>query len=336
MAFSTADNPVAKSSSLWTRFLTFTYLPVFNFKLLVFPLTLSFDWGMDAIPRVTTVFDTRNVLSMVFYATALRFIHFNINSIRKKLPSIRSSIQRRIGRAKRKQMLASSASLDSKLPDMQCSNSGALLSSFSDLCVCSICKQGLDLRHTSSCRMLNNNNIPLPNVPCGCPPFRHPSPTPSSSSSSSCSSSQSSCSSVSSSSSSSNTSVRRTPSEACAVLLAIALLGLPFLPASNLLFYVGFVVAERILYLPSVGFCLLIGLGVGRLLDDRSAGPKWRWHRRAVTLTAVAVLLVASSARTLQRNRDWRDEESLFRSAIKINPPKGNIYCTFLNSNMTK
>jgi protein O-mannosyl-transferase len=36
---------------------------------------------------------------------------------------------------------------------------------------------------------------------------------------------------------------------------------LPFLPASNLFFPVGFVVAERVLYMPSMGFCILVGFG---------------------------------------------------------------------------
>ena len=40
---------------------------------------------------------------------------------------------------------------------------------------------------------------------------------------------------------------------------ALALATIPFIPASNLLFYVGFVVAERVLYLPSIGFCLFLG-----------------------------------------------------------------------------
>ena len=44
--------------------------------------------------------------------------------------------------------------------------------------------------------------------------------------------------------------------------MSLALLVVPFLPASNLFFRVGFVVAERILYLPSVGFCMLVTLGV--------------------------------------------------------------------------
>ena len=47
------------------------------------------------------------------------------------------------------------------------------------------------------------------------------------------------------------------------VVLALSLLVLPYLPASNLFFPVGFVVAERILYLPSMGFCMLVGYGHG-------------------------------------------------------------------------
>ena len=45
------------------------------------------------------------------------------------------------------------------------------------------------------------------------------------------------------------------------VLLALALLVIPFLPATNLFFSVGFVVAERIIYIPSAGFCLLVTEG---------------------------------------------------------------------------
>ena len=51
------------------------------------------------------------------------------------------------------------------------------------------------------------------------------------------------------------------PSLTSLVLFSSSLMILPFLPASNLLFPVGFVLAERVLYLPSVGFCLLVALG---------------------------------------------------------------------------
>jgi protein O-mannosyl-transferase len=45
------------------------------------------------------------------------------------------------------------------------------------------------------------------------------------------------------------------------LLQSLAFMVLPFLPASNLFFPVGFVVAERVLYMPSMGFCILVGFG---------------------------------------------------------------------------
>ena len=49
------------------------------------------------------------------------------------------------------------------------------------------------------------------------------------------------------------------------LLFSLALLILPFLPASNFFFPVGFVVAERVLYLPSLGMCLLVAVGLSSL-----------------------------------------------------------------------
>ncbi|CAG0918309.1 unnamed protein product [Notodromas monacha] len=98
---------------------------------------------------------------------------------------------------------------------------------------------------------------------------------------------------------------------------ALLLLIVPFIPASNLLFHVGFVVAERVLYLPSTGFCLLVGLGAGLVAR----------RRRHLARVLVAVVLCAFAARTLVRNRDWVDEHALYTSGIPVNPAKsyGNL-----------
>ena len=47
---------------------------------------------------------------------------------------------------------------------------------------------------------------------------------------------------------------------------------LPFIPASNLFFRVGFVVAERVLYLPSSGYIILLVLvgSEGKYLQYKS------------------------------------------------------------------
>ncbi|XP_012940074.1 protein O-mannosyl-transferase TMTC3 [Aplysia californica] len=62
------------------------------------------------------------------------------------------------------------------------------------------------------------------------------------------------------------------------VVMSLSLLVLPFIPASNLFFPVGFVVAERILYTPSLGFCMLVALGF-QVLYDR---VKWKSYQARI------------------------------------------------------
>ncbi|XP_076036055.1 protein O-mannosyl-transferase TMTC2-like isoform X2 [Oratosquilla oratoria] len=106
------------------------------------------------------------------------------------------------------------------------------------------------------------------------------------------------------------------------MVVGVSLLVLPFLPATNLFFYVGFVVAERILYIPSMGACLLVGWGAHRL-HSKARSP----HTRRFLLAGLAALFLLFAARTWRRNRDWATEENLYRSGIHINPPKayGNL-----------
>lgn len=201
--------------------------------------------------------------------------------------------------------------------------------------------------------------------------------------------------------------------------ISIILLVLSFLPASNLFSYVGFVVAERCLYMPSFGFCLLIAVAMhqsrrqllaaltdrlpviatrngassdrtsdqtadqtsGRTSSRTSLGLQRKQHRRRTTMqhlgslddekhfaasneygrsgplwktrskklqnskqtsklqtsklqTSIVqytnlafnlflvVLLICFASRTWLRNFDWSDEETLYRSGISVNAPK--------------
>ncbi|XP_068208484.1 LOW QUALITY PROTEIN: protein O-mannosyl-transferase TMTC2-like [Palaemon carinicauda] len=105
-------------------------------------------------------------------------------------------------------------------------------------------------------------------------------------------------------------------------VMGLAILILPFLPATNLFFYVGFVVAERILYIPSMGACLLVAWGA-HLLYARARTLR---ARRCIQV-ALIILFFLFAAKTWRRNRDWETEENLYRSGIAINPPKayGNL-----------
>lgn len=104
------------------------------------------------------------------------------------------------------------------------------------------------------------------------------------------------------------------------VVFSLGLLAIPFLPATNLFFYVGFVIAERVLYIPSMGFCLLVAVGM-RSLYVRLC----RRSSRAILVYCSAVLVLLFSAKTVLRNRDWQNEEMLYKSGIYVNPAKGKI-----------
>ena len=108
-------------------------------------------------------------------------------------------------------------------------------------------------------------------------------------------------------------------------LLALSLLVLPYLPASNLFFPVGFVVAERVLYLPSMGFCMLVtSVYNGLMAKKKSAG----FIQNFVKVTIISVLLI-QSLKTVRRNRDWYNEETLWKSAITVNPMNAKVFTNF-------
>ncbi len=100
------------------------------------------------------------------------------------------------------------------------------------------------------------------------------------------------------------------------VLFSLSLLVFPYVPASNLFFPVGFVVAERVLYLPSMGLCLLAGHGVS-ILSKRSP---------TLTKSLLTFILLTHSVKTFVRNADWESDTTLFVSAIRTNPGNGKVY----------
>jgi protein O-mannosyl-transferase len=83
-----------------------------------------------------------------------------------------------------------------------------------------------------------------------------------------------------------------------------------FAVTSNVLLSTGTLMGERLAYLPSAGFCLLVAL-VWIELEQRKATLAWG---------VLAIVLVALATRTVVRNRDWRDNYTLFLAAVQAVP----------------
>lgn len=101
--------------------------------------------------------------------------------------------------------------------------------------------------------------------------------------------------------------LRRAPLAAFAALWVFIML----LPVMNIYALGRNVFAERYLYLPSFGFCLLAVIIAGAVIKRL---PE-RVAKATSALLVVAVLLWFSS-QTIARNRDWHDDATLFRRTL--------------------
>ncbi|KAK3262598.1 hypothetical protein CYMTET_28561 [Cymbomonas tetramitiformis] len=107
------------------------------------------------------------------------------------------------------------------------------------------------------------------------------------------------------------------------IALSAAATLIPFLPASHMLIRVGFVLAERVLYLPSMGFCAMVALGIEEL-HGRLGHIHQPLARRA-RAALVGALLLSYSAKTLQRNRAWGSSLALYEEGVLVNPGNAKL-----------
>uniref|UniRef100_A0A5F8HDI2 dolichyl-phosphate-mannose--protein mannosyltransferase n=1 Tax=Monodelphis domestica TaxID=13616 RepID=A0A5F8HDI2_MONDO len=118
--------------------------------------------------------------------------------------------------------------------------------------------------------------------------------------------------------------------------LGLGFLIIPFLPASNLFFRVGFVVAERVIYLPSIGYCVLLTYGFGilskhtkkkvhynvgkNLADQGDQTAAIRYYREAVRLNPKYVHAMNNLGNILKERNELQEAEELLSLAVQIQP----------------
>jgi tetratricopeptide (TPR) repeat protein len=94
-----------------------------------------------------------------------------------------------------------------------------------------------------------------------------------------------------------------------APLFALAWLALTLVPSLSIVWKIPDApVAERYLYLPSVGFCLLAGVLVARVWAAASSRPA-----RLALAGVLAAALLAATAGTVRRNPVWHDDIALWQ-----------------------
>jgi hypothetical protein len=103
------------------------------------------------------------------------------------------------------------------------------------------------------------------------------------------------------------------------VLWSALLFGITLLPVSNILFPVGTFMNERFLFLPSLGFIIVISAFIDR----------WRSSKRSIlrllTWGVLIIMILGFAVRTLTRIPDWKSGRTLNESAIKVSSNSARI-----------
>lgn len=110
------------------------------------------------------------------------------------------------------------------------------------------------------------------------------------------------------------------------VLGCIALFAISYGLVSNTLVLSGTIFAERLLYMPSVAFCWLVGIGVaaaGRSLSNRLGSARAGWLVVAPLFALLCVIHVFLAER---RGREWRDMPSLIAAALRITDQSTRVH----------
>jgi protein O-mannosyl-transferase len=89
-----------------------------------------------------------------------------------------------------------------------------------------------------------------------------------------------------------------------------------FAVTANILMPTGTIMGERLAYLPSAGFCLLVGLAWNGL----------RSRQRIVALAALTTVVAAFGMRSMVRNKDWVDNLNLYSAGVRVSPGSAKMH----------
>jgi protein O-mannosyl-transferase len=100
---------------------------------------------------------------------------------------------------------------------------------------------------------------------------------------------------------------------------------LTLLPTSNLIVVTGAVMAERFLYLPSIGFAACVVMAVFAICQrthpsQGTDGGSGMLAPPAMAGTVLGLMVLACGARTFHRNVDWEDDVQLWTQAVQVCP----------------
>jgi len=108
-------------------------------------------------------------------------------------------------------------------------------------------------------------------------------------------------------------------------------------PVSNLFIIIASTLGERLMYMPSLGYCIILAYVILKILkaDLRSGKPETvKSFFSANKKVFIPVIIIAGlySAKTFSRSKDWKDNPTLFGHDVKITDRSATSHFHWANS----
>jgi protein O-mannosyl-transferase len=279
--FSPADNPASFEDRFLTRVLSYFYVYAINGWLLLYPKTLLADYTHNTLPLVHSFDDPSNLFTLGFILVMAAIVLFATRTV-KNPASANTALT-----------VASSA------PTAAEEN-----------------VQASDITESESKGKINSARVTQrgSNKPSTPAKSETPKAQQSEESYSSLSPSRRRHPTSTRQSSTSTLSACTLHSDARLAALGLAVLIIPFLPASNIAIRVGFVVAERVLYVPSLGFLFIVAAIARAVASGRGKAIS------SVILLVSALVLTAYFVRSVSRAEDWASDVTVWEAMVRDAP----------------
>jgi tetratricopeptide (TPR) repeat protein len=100
---------------------------------------------------------------------------------------------------------------------------------------------------------------------------------------------------------------------------------------SNLFYMIGTSFAERLLYLPSLGFCLALAWSILRLLHPVPENTPWHgeketYRKYILSCIVLGIIILLYGIRTITRAAEWKDQWTLFSADINRSPKSAHLH----------
>ncbi|GAB5540050.1 MAG: hypothetical protein Salg2KO_21530 [Salibacteraceae bacterium] len=118
---------------------------------------------------------------------------------------------------------------------------------------------------------------------------------------------------------------RRSEKKVLNIAFVLALILFPLVPVSNFIFTIGSTMAERFLFIPSLGMTLLFVFALDALLTRLTI------NKPAILWGIGAVIVLLFGAQTIDRNKDWENDATLFSADIEHLPNNAKAHHNLAN-----